>query len=217
MEDSERNTSTETIVTGSQIESMEASEPVPYTADGVVDWAQLETNLPEEVDDDIELEVIKVDFSKPQSSKLHSYFHNENDECCIVGHKCKCPVCTEASHCNAIATPSRRRKRQRRIPDPVATTEIHYASQKPFEARPAATACMPDTLQIEVPDTLYDMNLTHNMLTGIHQMARHAPVPEPKVAEKKATIPPTKKRYTSKTAVHDETLEAQAVTAKKKI
>ena len=50
--------------------------PVSYLPDGTIDWAALEDEIPD-AEDDMEFarEIQKLDFSQPQPSNLHPYFH----------------------------------------------------------------------------------------------------------------------------------------------
>ena len=89
--------------------------PVPYI-DGVIDWGQLEDDLPiPESEEEFECQVQELDFSQQQPSNLHSYFHASSNmdcrimDCRIIGHRCNCENCREIVQ---LASPLRKRPRQ---------------------------------------------------------------------------------------------------------
>ena len=71
------------------------NEPIPYLANGVVDWACMEDHLPvPEEDEEFFCEVAALDASLPQPSNLHPYYHRFGvSDCFITSHKCGCPKC----------------------------------------------------------------------------------------------------------------------------
>ena len=103
------------------------TQPVPYT-NGVIDWEKLEDELPiADSADEFELEIVSLDFSKPQSSHMHPYYHQMPDnDCCIVSHKCNCEKCREAV---VLESPERRRCKRT-----VETLTVEASPARPDES-----------------------------------------------------------------------------------
>ena len=120
------------------------NQPVPYTG-GVIDWEKLEDDLPEPYDtDEFECEIMALDFSKPQSSAIHPYYHPHPDaDCQITGHKCNCEKCREAI---AICSPVRKRTR----------AELETQEVEPTETLQVASPSTPQFGTYVVEETFED-------------------------------------------------------------
>ena len=118
------------------------SQPVPYTADGVIAWDQVEDQLPECIgNDDFECEVKSLDFTQPQPVNIHPYFHCvPTTDCAIIGHKCTCPMCTGVVDVTSPEPPRKKLKG----PPPAGPT-IDVIEESPAPRVPAA----PTTLEVD--------------------------------------------------------------------
>ena len=91
------------------------NEPVPYNDDGVIDWGRLEDDMPTADAGDgefFDLQVQAIDFSRPQPSNLHPYYHQTPGiDCTIVAHKCSCSRCRQ----DILVSPVRKRSREEAI------------------------------------------------------------------------------------------------------
>ena len=113
---------------------------VPYTRDGIIDWGQLEDELPApETDEEFEVEVANLDFSIPQPSNLHPYYHKSTDnDCIMVGHNCNCQQCREKE-----ALPSLTRKRGRES----AATACVIVEASPIPVSRPSPVALPATVK----------------------------------------------------------------------
>ena len=106
-------------------------QPVPWKG-GVIDWEQVEDSIPiAESDDELECEIASIDFTKALPSGIHPYYHPMPDsDCCIVAHKCNCPICLQVVE---LSSPVRKRSKH--------TADSIEVEASP--APPAAQACTP--------------------------------------------------------------------------
>ena len=92
------------------------AETVPLLHNGSINWTALEKEFGKDDSDsehESDVRVETLDFNQPQSSKLHPYFHHEDPDCCIIGHKCACPACTAETRVASSPEPA--------SPEPAAT------------------------------------------------------------------------------------------------
>jgi len=121
--------------------------PVSYLLDGTIDWAALEDEIPD-AEDDMEFarEIQKLDFSQPQPSNLHPYFHQQGDpDCFMIGHWCNCPECRGLE--NIVASPARKRSNSR-----AETAALVQANPIPLpKTHEAVAAPLPPRVSCEIP------------------------------------------------------------------
>ena len=105
--------------------------PVPYTEAGIIDWGLLEDSIPiAESDEEFQVEVASLDFSKPQPSNLHPYYHAREDlDCIMVSHKCNCPLCRQievvpSQMIEDVASPARKRMSLPELKQPLSPSVI---------------------------------------------------------------------------------------------
>ena len=186
------------------------NQPVPYTG-GVIDWEKLEEDLPEPYDtDEFECEIMALDFSKPQSSAIHPYYHPHPDaDCQITGHKCNCEKCREAI---AICSPVRKRTRaelETQEVEPTETLQVPSPStpqfgtgsssfedtyvvedtppankRRPAPAAPAEAEVWSSTAVSGSPPPV-GIGATENLLAHIENLANTAAMPATATVEKK--------------------------------
>ena len=154
---------------------------IPYV-DGVIDWGAVEDDLPvPETEETWECEIATLDWTKPQSSNMHPYFHSaENLDCNIVAHKFCCP------ECEGSTTPKRKRNMDQAETAVAACGSVHSQPEGTFPHVPAgpsdALSAAPKPTAAPRGDPLA---MPENVLNHLESLANKAPLPSAAATEKR--------------------------------
>lgn len=216
---------------------------IPYLPDGTLDWASIEESLPTpESETTWECEIAAIDWSKPQGSNLHPYFHRvEGDyDCVVIGHKCSCPDCMETTPAAVVDlhTPPRRPQAvtapSDRLLQPdapgerpptqhlIARVSAALAEQRSTEkARMPNANAAPQHVEAEsVPHKIRrSLQIPPNIFSQLECMADNAPCPAPAGIERMESMesgrPGRPKRLVRKTTVANSQFTVEDQPAKK--
>ena len=145
---------------------------VPYTFDGVIDWGQVEDELPEP--EPLDCEIVKVDQS--QCPSLNPYFHHSDDtDCTITAHRCGC----------CIGEPARKRCRTSPAETPLPAATAIEVDETEDTTRPEPTAIHPNIAANKSAEET--IAVPANLIHHLERMANSAPPPFTTTVEKIAS------------------------------